>query len=462
MAQNNEMKFKILVIDDEPDVVATVCDSVNDDRYEFTGETDSARAMQLIQSEAFDVVITDLMMPDYNGMDIVAGVKNSGFDTLVVVLTGQATLETAIESLQLGVYDYLHKPIHARTLACLLDRATQRLSLQRANKALTERNMNLLKNIVLLTDVSKILYQVTGLDDALDMISDTLTEYFGFKHIALFVENVQDGNFRVSKTNMADFRSEAVVFTLKSRINGEHLEKDSISEINLEKGIKVDGKRIAIDKSFFRLLVVPLVYQEHVVAFLGLFLQEKETRLSDDLRMLLNTLCAQAAPVLYALNTTTPKSRPAENHLYYYIREQISTAKTLLSPISFGLMRFELFSESGEAYIIKDVLDNATKIVAEYFDGRAELLWQTPDTALLVMPDTDVFNAETLCRQAKENLAGNIVEGHEDHFIKAVYACSGYPEAGETAGEILENLWLKLFDEVRRHGDVLQKPEKHS
>ncbi|HHM01422.1 MAG TPA: response regulator, partial [Caldithrix abyssi] len=103
---SEEERYRILIIDDEADVLQTIADSIRSDRYVVQTESDPRRALDRLKNENFDIVLTDLMMPGVSGMDIVhyiAGRERA--DTEVVVITAHATVQTAIESLQMGVYD---------------------------------------------------------------------------------------------------------------------------------------------------------------------------------------------------------------------------------------------------------------------------------------------------------------------------------------------------------------------
>ncbi len=99
----------ILVVDDEPRMTALICGQLEDAGHQVTTCTDPRRALELIEKHSFDIVITDLSMPEVSGMAILeqAMAKES---TEVLMMTAYGTAETAVEAMKKGAADYLLKP----------------------------------------------------------------------------------------------------------------------------------------------------------------------------------------------------------------------------------------------------------------------------------------------------------------------------------------------------------------
>ena len=108
------MQARILVVDDEKFIVEAISQHLTHLGHEVLSFLDPAEALLAIKSEQVDLVLTDLRMPDVSGMDITRAVHDKGEDTRVVILTGYATLDSAIESVHLQVYAYLNKPFDLR------------------------------------------------------------------------------------------------------------------------------------------------------------------------------------------------------------------------------------------------------------------------------------------------------------------------------------------------------------
>jgi DNA-binding NtrC family response regulator len=109
-AMNSEDKVQILVLDDEPIVLKRLGPALEKAGYEVEVFSQSSEASRRIMERTFDIVITDLKMEGLDGMQFLTQVKEGSPKTEVIVITGFATMDTAKESFQKGVFDFLAKP----------------------------------------------------------------------------------------------------------------------------------------------------------------------------------------------------------------------------------------------------------------------------------------------------------------------------------------------------------------
>jgi DNA-binding NtrC family response regulator len=105
-----ELKTQVLILDDEPIVCKRLKAALEKAGYDVESFTKSRDAMHRITEKTFDVVITDLKMEGVDGMAFLTEVKKRSETTEVIVITGFATMETAKESYQKGVFDFIAKP----------------------------------------------------------------------------------------------------------------------------------------------------------------------------------------------------------------------------------------------------------------------------------------------------------------------------------------------------------------
>lgn len=103
-------KTSILVLDDEEIVLKRLRPALEKAGYDVEAFSRSPEAFARIREKTFDIVITDLKMEGIDGMEFLTGVKAHSPETQVIVITGFATMETAKESFQKGVFDFLAKP----------------------------------------------------------------------------------------------------------------------------------------------------------------------------------------------------------------------------------------------------------------------------------------------------------------------------------------------------------------
>lgn len=107
---NEAGKTKLLVLDDEPIVLKRLGPALEKAGYEVEVFSRSSEAFSRIKEATFDIVITDLKMEGLDGMQFLSEVKERSPQTEVIVITGFATMDTAKESFQKGVFDFLAKP----------------------------------------------------------------------------------------------------------------------------------------------------------------------------------------------------------------------------------------------------------------------------------------------------------------------------------------------------------------
>jgi two-component system response regulator FlrC len=101
----------VLIVDDEPGVRSFLGEVLKGEGYVVTSAADGEEASRLLDQRGFHVVITDLRMPRVDGMTVVRKVRVESPETEVIVLTGNATVATAVEAMKLGAFDYLVKPL---------------------------------------------------------------------------------------------------------------------------------------------------------------------------------------------------------------------------------------------------------------------------------------------------------------------------------------------------------------
>lgn len=121
----------ILVVDDEANVASTIRAILQLDGYDVVAATSGAEALRILGSREFDVVLTDLRLGDVDGIDIVREVQRSSPETAAVMLTGYASLESAVAALRAGAYDYLMKPSDVEELRATVARAVERRALRK-------------------------------------------------------------------------------------------------------------------------------------------------------------------------------------------------------------------------------------------------------------------------------------------------------------------------------------------
>ena len=102
---------KVLAVDDEQVVCESIRRVLTAEGYEVATSTSSRAALDLLKRESYDLLLLDIKMPEMDGIEMLRAARDVSPDTEVLIVTGYATIETAVEAIKLGAFDYLEKPV---------------------------------------------------------------------------------------------------------------------------------------------------------------------------------------------------------------------------------------------------------------------------------------------------------------------------------------------------------------
>jgi DNA-binding NtrC family response regulator len=125
----SDNQISILVIDDEPIALKAISSILNAEGYNVKSTTKGQKAIDMVKTDNFGVVLTDLLIDSVNGLDILAAVKERCSETEVIILTGYASIDSAIQATKQGAFHYLQKPIRPDEVRNIVRRAVERLQL---------------------------------------------------------------------------------------------------------------------------------------------------------------------------------------------------------------------------------------------------------------------------------------------------------------------------------------------
>ncbi len=131
--------LRVLVVDNEAALARATTESLEKVGYQVTTATSGPEAAELIQRETFDVIITDMVMNDVDGMKVLAMARQRLPDCEVVMLTGHATVPRAVEAMQLGAFNFLEKPVTPKRLRAIAEKAGGAVWLRKQNTELRQR-----------------------------------------------------------------------------------------------------------------------------------------------------------------------------------------------------------------------------------------------------------------------------------------------------------------------------------
>jgi DNA-binding NtrC family response regulator len=128
--QSNE-KAHILIIDDDRSVADILVEFLTNRGHGAAAAYSGAQGLERFRSGSFQMVITDMKMPDMDGLEVLSAVKSIDKNTVVLVITGYATIDSAVEAIKAGAYDFISKPVDLKSLEVIINRALERHTLFR-------------------------------------------------------------------------------------------------------------------------------------------------------------------------------------------------------------------------------------------------------------------------------------------------------------------------------------------
>ncbi|MEJ2367770.1 MAG: sigma-54 dependent transcriptional regulator [Acidobacteriota bacterium] len=130
------IKSRILIVDDDRGILSSLRDTLANEFLEISTAEMGSEALLQLGEKHFDVLLTDLRLPDVSGMELVKRVQKDNLPTLCIIMTGHATVDNALEALKTGVFDYITKPFRSAEVRHIVNQAVQRQRLVAENRRL--------------------------------------------------------------------------------------------------------------------------------------------------------------------------------------------------------------------------------------------------------------------------------------------------------------------------------------
>jgi len=130
---------KILVIDDERSIRNTLKDILEYEKYEVDLAEDGSKAMEKVKNTEYDIILCDIKMPGMDGIEVLEKLQEHSPDTPVVMISGHGNIDTAVESIKKGAYDFIEKPLDLNRLLITIRNAMDKSSLVNETKILKNK-----------------------------------------------------------------------------------------------------------------------------------------------------------------------------------------------------------------------------------------------------------------------------------------------------------------------------------
>ncbi|MGB2689555.1 MAG: response regulator [Desulfobacterales bacterium] len=150
-----DQQINILIVDDEKAVADVLKDCISDKGRSIDVCHDGLEGIDHIQNNFYDLIIVDLVMPKVGGLDVLKYAKKANPDVLVIIITGYASLETAIMAVKEGAYDYIRKPCKLEEIRISVNNAIDKIKLFRENRGLLKEIKDAYHELMLLKKEKK-------------------------------------------------------------------------------------------------------------------------------------------------------------------------------------------------------------------------------------------------------------------------------------------------------------------
>jgi len=185
-------KISILIVDDEESVRDSLYNWFIEDGYRVECAENAMKALSILESDGFDIILADIKMPGMDGLEMLRRIKLLKSDSIVIVMTAFATVDTAVQALKDGAFDYVTKPFDPDDLSHLIRNASKQI-------ALAEENEDLKQRVV-----------------SLDNVEDLIGESEAMKRVFKDIESVAQSNSSVVITGESGTGKELVAKAIHS------------------------------------------------------------------------------------------------------------------------------------------------------------------------------------------------------------------------------------------------------
>lgn len=224
------MTKKILLIEDEDTLRESLKRVLSKEGYDITGVDSAEAALDLLDDNSYDLILTDVILPGISGIELLKRIRERLPDQIVVVMTAFASLETAVESLRSGAYDYIIKPIMHEEIKQVVKNALKQGSLQ-------EENLRLKRMLNTEYDIARIIAISPSMQDVMSEIGS-----IGYSENIFILGEIGTGKELIARAiHASSNRSEKPFITLNKRVIPQEFFEKSVFGLSYKRSSRQKG-----------------------------------------------------------------------------------------------------------------------------------------------------------------------------------------------------------------------------
>jgi len=445
---------KIIVVDDEQSVLDVISEVIENAGFEVTTFTESRRAIEALENNSFDILITDLKMPDIDGIQLTKKKKKVSPEIEIIIITGYASLETALDAVKSDVYNYILKPFNVTDILLTIQKAADSIRLRRLNQKLNKKVEKALSDLTILHEVSKIINSSDQISEVLNfalglietsielnmitvMLYDEKTEEF-FIEKAIGFSDDSIKNFRIRLNN--DIIGQAI--KLNETVNISSFENDE----SYKKSVSDEDKE-KID-SF---IAIPLNAQGQIVGLLTVHQIDSKDFEEYDKIKLLEVMSINLAPMLLLAQYKVERQKlmqdslfGAKNELYNIIKKAGDYKGTL----SVLILRLYLKRRENPQIKIFDVGDSVFSYIINNITPIDSALKVGLDSFLVILHGKTKILTEELAAKIKRLAEADQIMQENGFLLDYGYA--DFPMDGQTFDVLISKAQASLWKFVKK------------
>ncbi len=279
---------RILVVDDEKVIRDMLADFLSMEGFAVRTAEDGAAALHELTRGSYDLVISDLKMPRMGGIALLDEISKSAPDALTVIMTGFGTVETAIDAMKRGAYDYVLKPFKVDEVMHVVHRGLEK-------RRMAAENMRL-KEALSLYKVSEAIQASLSLDQVLETVADSCLSEVRSDLVSTWLDNGEGGFFERQHIRSSTIPEDTSVGSLNHEKIIEHFRTEQTLLEQSTRGLRFFQAPPDIPLS--SLMAVPLRIGARFMGFIALVSFTKSRRFEEGQRKLLSIIASRAAAAI--------------------------------------------------------------------------------------------------------------------------------------------------------------------
>jgi response regulator RpfG family c-di-GMP phosphodiesterase len=282
-------RSRILVVDDEKVIREILADFLDMEGYVVHTVEDGAEALKELHRRSYNLVISDLKMPNMGGLELIQKITEESLPVLTVIMTGFGTVETAIEAMKRGAYDYILKPFKVEEVMHIVQRGLDRQRLQHENIRL--------KDALSIYKISEAIATSLSVDTVLDLVLEATIDTVDADVVSLLLEDPkQEGRFseRMRKVSQrAEPAIEAPALNLEEVL--PLFQEDRPLLVHGSRSYRFLASPPDLERRLVSFCSIPLKLKGRIIGMLNAYSYTRGNKFSEGQRKMLYVLASRAA-----------------------------------------------------------------------------------------------------------------------------------------------------------------------